>query len=137
MEKLKPCPFCGSKNLHHEMKVNRIKYNGLDMRVEQRTYSVRCNKCHARGGTAGGKVIPYWNYNENPFTGEPLDDRGIFELPDWATTDSVLWKKSTEAWNRRADEECPAKDYCDDYIFAEEGVLGGKDGCRKGEQELR
>lgn len=31
---------------------------------------------------------------------------------------------------------CPAKDFCDDYIFAEEGVLGGRDGSRKGEQEL-
>lgn len=34
-------------------------------------------------------------------------------------------------------EACPAKDYCDDYIFSEEGVLGGKDGSRKDEKELR
>lgn len=110
MTELKPCPFCGSKSIHHELKTKTIGYNGLDMRVERRTYSVRCNRCHARGGTAGGKVIPYWNYNANPFTGEPLDDRGIFELPDWATTDSVLWKKSTEAWNRRADDGRKAAD---------------------------
>lgn len=40
---LKPCPFCGNTKL----KLDKHTRNG---RV---TYSIRCNSCHARGGTSG------------------------------------------------------------------------------------
>lgn len=40
---LKSCPFCGSNKL----KVDKNTRNG---RI---AYSVRCNICHARGGTSG------------------------------------------------------------------------------------
>lgn len=103
MDELKPCPFCGSESVYLDAKSKGIRFNGLDMRVERCTYSVRCNKCHARGGTAGGKIILNWDYNANPFTGEPLDDRGLFELPAWATTSGELREKAIEAWNRRAE----------------------------------
>ena len=40
---LKQCPFCGATKL----KIDKQTRNG---RI---TYSVRCNCCHARGGTSG------------------------------------------------------------------------------------
>ena len=90
---LKPCPFCGSTKLKLESKQKLGGYNGLDMRVENRTYSVRCNVCHARGGAVGGKVIPeFWR-------------RTDLELPSYATTDDVIKGKAIEAWNRRVTDE--------------------------------
>ena len=38
---LKNCPFCGGEKL----KIDSKRRNNTE------TYSVRCNKCHARGGT--------------------------------------------------------------------------------------
>ena len=90
MAELKPCPFCGGTKLKVDRKSRLAGLNGLDMRVEMHTYSVRCNTCHARGGAVGGRVM-----NER-FT-------RCTQLPDWATTDKALEAKATEAWNRRAD----------------------------------
>ena len=90
MFELKPCPFCGSTKLKVKRKSRLAGCNGLDMRVEMHTYSVRCNTCHARGGAVGGRVM-----NER-FT------RRV-QLPGWATTDKDLEAKAIEAWNRRAD----------------------------------
>ena len=90
MTELKPCPFCGGTKLKVERKSRLAGWNGLDMRVEMHTYSVRCNTCHARGGAVGGRVM-----NER-FT------RRV-QLPDWATTDKALEEKAIEAWNRRAE----------------------------------
>ena len=90
MNDLKPCPFCGGAKLKIDRKSRLAGWNGLDMRVEMHTYSVRCNTCHARGGAVGGRVM-----NER-FT------RRV-QLPDWATTDKDLEAKAIEAWNRRAD----------------------------------
>lgn len=89
-EKLKPCPFCGSAKLKIEYKSQYAGRNGLDCRVEMHTYSVRCNVCHARGGSSGGRVI------NDPWT-------HCVPLPDWATTDEALKERATEAWNRRTD----------------------------------
>ena len=90
MADLKPCPFCGGTKLKVDRKSRLAGWNGLDMRVEMHTYSVRCNTCHARGGTAGGRVIyTPWTRCAPP--------------PDWATTDKALEEKAIEAWNRRAD----------------------------------
>ena len=51
MAELKPCPFCGSTSLKIESKHNgELYYRGTH------SASVRCNKCHARGGTASSKA---------------------------------------------------------------------------------
>lgn len=94
MTELKPCPFCGGAKLKIDRKSRLAGWNGLDMRVEMHTYSVRCNTCHARGGAVGGRVM-----NER-FT-------RCAKLPDWATTDKALEAKAIEAWNRRADNVAP------------------------------
>jgi Lar family restriction alleviation protein len=88
MAELKPCPFCGSTKLKIDRKSRLAGWNGLDMRVEMHTYSARCNTCHARGGSVGGRVM-----------NDPVNTR----LPNWATTDKTLEAKAIEAWNRRAD----------------------------------
>lgn len=93
MSELKPCPFCGSTKLKIESKQKLGGYNGLDMRVENRTYSVRCNVCHARGGAVGGKVIPEHRL------------RPDLPLPTYATTDESLKNRAIEAWNRRVTDE--------------------------------
>ena len=91
MTELKPCPFCGGTKLKIDRKSRLAGRNGLDMRVEMHTYSVRCNHCHARGGAAGGRVIyTPWTRCAPP--------------PDWATTDKALEEKAIEAWNKRAEE---------------------------------
>ena len=92
MAELKPCPFCGGTKLKVERKSRLAGWNGLDMRVEMHTYSVRCNTCHARGGAVGGRVM------NDPWT-------RCAQLPDWATTDKALEAKAIEAWNRRADND--------------------------------
>lgn len=52
-DNLKPCPFCGSEKLKLEKK--RTVYKGY----KAYTASVRCNCCHARGGTVINLMIPY------------------------------------------------------------------------------
>jgi Lar family restriction alleviation protein len=91
MAELLPCPFCGSKKIKLDRKSKYAGYNGADMIVEQHTYSVRCNVCHARGGTVGGKVL----------FGSSIFGKDI--SPSWATTDVELKEKATNAWNMRAD----------------------------------
>lgn len=90
---LKPCPFCGSNKTKLDRKSTRAGWTGIDARVEQQTYSVRCNKCHARGATAGGRVITSlrYVYADN--------------LPEWATTEKELKAKAIAAWNRRVVNE--------------------------------
>ena len=87
---LKPCPFCGSTKLKIESKTRFAGYTGIDARVEQDTYSVRCNVCHARGGATSGKVI------------KSHMDIYSCKMPQWATTSDALKEKAIEAWNRRA-----------------------------------
>ena len=77
MADLKPCPFCGGTKLKVERKSRLAGWNGLDMREEMHTYSVRCNTCHARGSAVGGRVM------NDPWT-------RCAQLPDWATTDNAL-----------------------------------------------
>lgn len=96
MDKLKPCPFCGSTKLKMEKKSTLAGFNGLDWRVERHTYSVRCNVCHARGGAAGGKVIPHYEFFNKPYEHLPP--------PQWVTTDEKLREEAAEAWNRRASD---------------------------------
>ena len=91
MAELKPCPFCGGTKLKVERKSRLAGWNGLDMRVEMHTYSVRCNTCHARGCAVGGRVMASRLTH-------------CTQLPDWATTDKTLEAKAIEAWNRRGDD---------------------------------
>ena len=86
---LKPCPFCGSKKLKIEGKSRKkLSYEGL----EHLTVAVRCNKCHARGGTASG-YTRYALYS--------LTKKGA-ELME---TEYTIRKRAIDAWNRRADND--------------------------------
>ena len=53
MTELKPCPFCGGTKLKLAKKTT--KYKGHEAYVA----SIRCNSCHARGGTVTNLTIPY------------------------------------------------------------------------------
>lgn len=92
MAELKPCPFCGSDKVKIGRKSAFAGFNGLDERVENHTFSVRCNACHARGGAVSGKVL-----------NSKYGDR--FKLPEWATTDAALKTRAVCAWNRRWSDE--------------------------------
>lgn len=89
MSELKRCPFCGSTKLKVEKKAKRAGYTGLDIPVDVVVCSVRCNVCHARGGTAGGKVLKY--------------TVGALPLPEWSKTLDELYEQAIAAWNRRAE----------------------------------
>lgn len=84
---LKPCPFCGGDKLKIDKKSKLHGHIAGMRRVENHTYSVRCNSCHARGGAVGGKVMPY----------KPQD----FDFSKICTTSEELKAKAIEAWNRR------------------------------------
>jgi hypothetical protein len=88
-KELKPCPFCGSMKLKIDSKQRVAGCTGINAQVESMTYSVRCNVCHARGGTAGGLVIQ----------GNLL--AYIDSMPEWATTEDVLKDAAIELWNNR------------------------------------
>ena len=53
MSELKPCPFCGSNKV--KLVKKKTKYKGHNAYVA----SVRCNCCHARGGTVTNLTVPY------------------------------------------------------------------------------
>lgn len=91
---LKPCPFCGSNKIKVDSKSVKVGYNGVDNIVYRTTYSVRCSKCHSRGGAIGGKVLSLEKY--------PIDIN--YPLPSWATTWEEIKIKAIEAWNRRAEK---------------------------------
>ena len=83
MNELKPCPFCGGAKLKIERKSRLAGWNGLNVRVEMHTFSVRCNTCHARGGAVGGRVMnDLWTR--------------CAQFPDWATTDENLEEKQSK-----------------------------------------
>lgn len=86
---LKPCPFCGSTKLKIDCKSVVVGWRGIDARIKNRAYSVRCNVCHARGGTVSGDVI----------TSRLSEYRD--RMPEWATTDDKLKERAAEAWNLR------------------------------------
>ena len=92
MAELLPCPFCGGTKLKIDKKSVKVGYTGNDMRVKRWTYSVRCNSCHARGGTVGGKAIPYYKLYGG-------------DLPEWAITGEELKQKAIDLWNTRTPKE--------------------------------
>lgn len=89
---LAPCPFCHSTSVKLVRTAKAIGHNGLDWVVERHTYSVRCNSCHARGGTVSGKVIPQFNPNVIP---------GGLKPASWQTTDEALVERAIRLWNKR------------------------------------
>lgn len=91
MENMKPCPFCGGTKLKLDKKSALFGHTGINVRVERHTYSVRCNRCFARGGAVGGKVAPY--------------ERDSSRLPSDVTTSDVLKQKAIDLWNTRSGDE--------------------------------
>lgn len=86
---LKPCPFCGSTKVKVNGKYKKKwSYEG----VGHITCAVRCNKCHARGGTASG-------YIRN--AAYSLTQRGEEVLE----TEYDIRCRAVEEWNRRAGDE--------------------------------
>lgn len=82
--KLKPCPFCGSTSLKLEHKHNGTHYwTDTHRWTETHSATVRCNKCHARGGTASVKV----------------------EAVKRGCIDEETKRRAIDAWNRRDDDE--------------------------------
>lgn len=86
---LKPCPFCGSESVkvtgRHR---DKWSYTG----VGYNTYSVKCNKCHARGGTASG-------YTRNALYELTKERQKVLE------SEYQIIQRAVSAWNRRADNE--------------------------------
>lgn len=87
MEELKPRPFCGGTKMKIDGVVKTTHFSrnrGLD----EARFSVRCNKCHARGCTQSG-------YTRNALY--PLSDDGkkLLESGD------QIRARAIEAWNRR------------------------------------
>lgn len=75
----KNCPFCGKDKLSVECK-SKNEYKGC-----YRTYTVRCNSCHARGGTIGGFV------KKNYYCTEEVN----------LINDNDLKQKAIDLWNKR------------------------------------
>lgn len=76
-----PCPFCGGVKLKIDSKQ---KFEGCGYRV---TCSVRCNSCHARGGTVSG-IVPM----------KMTEPRADVQY----TTAKALEEQAILKWNRRS-----------------------------------
>ena len=84
---LKPCPFCGGTKLKIDgvVKTTRFSRNrGLD----EARFSVRCNKCHARGCTQSG-------YTRNALYVLTEEGKRLLE------TGEQIRVRAIEAWNKR------------------------------------
>lgn len=92
MNELTPCPFCNSEKTKLIKTSTLYGFNGLDVRIEQHKFYVRCNKCFARGSIASGKVI-----TKIPSAILELS----LALPEWATTDEALKAEAVAKWNTR------------------------------------
>ena len=90
MDNMKPCPFCGGTKLKLDKKSKLAGYNGIGVRIDRLTYSVRCNTCYARGGAVGGNVSQY------------VKDPS--RLPSDLTTTWELKEKAINLWNSRVEE---------------------------------
>lgn len=70
-----PCPFCGNQKLKVEYKTKRLYYPTTSI---QATCSVRCNCCHARGGTV----------------------TKVYQITQWKG-DTYLEQQAIRKWNKR------------------------------------
>ena len=84
------CPYCKSNQVRIDYKQITVGINGLDMPVKRYTYSGRCNKCHARGPSVGGRVVI------------GLGKMDGIKRPSWATSTKELEYRARLAWNTRA-----------------------------------
>lgn len=84
------CPYCKSNQVRIDYKQITVGINGLDMPVKRYTYSGRCNKCHARGPSVGGRVVI------------DLGKMDGIKRPSWATSTKELEYRARLAWNTRA-----------------------------------
>lgn len=104
---LLPCPFCGGKAKLSGRFVSDMWWD--DVRRDRYRFQVICNRCHARGGVAGGLVVGARRDDrgiEDPFYvyGEVLQaELEAEDKPEWATTREELKKQAVELWNRRAE----------------------------------
>ena len=85
---LLPCN-CGSEKLKLEKKSGKVW--GYPSYVKSVTYSVRCNVCHARGGTASGIVVKQ-SFCDN------LDKTKNLRV----NSDGELISQAVSIWNTRA-----------------------------------
>lgn len=91
MADIRPCPFWRLWKATDRREEKASRYTGLDDIVYRDTYSVRCHRCHSRGGTASGLTL--------------LSGCRVPEPPEWLTTADELKAKAIEAWNRRVNDE--------------------------------
>lgn len=85
---LEACPFCGSFKLKVESKTKNEFCIELHRTIQNRTYSMRCNNCHARGSTVSGRLKPF----------------GVIipkEFEHLFTTEDVLKAACIKKWNTR------------------------------------
>lgn len=76
---LKPCPFCGSKDICYSTKISRH----FEVRYFATMY---CNKCHCYGPRTLSKVI----------------NRDDYKCRDDIAKDDTIKANAIDAWNRRA-----------------------------------
>ena len=74
------CPFCGASKLSVDSKTYRDGYG------KRMTYAVRCNCCHARGGTVGGYI------KANSYSIRNIE----------IVSEAELISKAIEKWNTRS-----------------------------------
>lgn len=79
---LKPCPFCGSKDIRYSLKITGY----FDIIFHASMY---CNKCHCYGARTSTESVKYSDYKGRTATEK----------------DASIKQKAIEAWNRRADDE--------------------------------
>ena len=91
--KLRNCPFCGGTNITILSKNTNIWRNAFGDCVEYRVFSARCNRCDARGSTAGGQCAPSKKTVK------------IYGTETLVHSYEYYREKAAEAWNRRADND--------------------------------
>lgn len=115
---MKPCPYCGHKGVRVEKRFIRYYWQSADkegtqVRVDRWRFYVRCNRCYARGGVAGGRMIGGYRKERDFLEDIMYDDwnASIFEevepkpLPGWARTEDQLKELAISLWNRRAEHD--------------------------------
>lgn len=76
MDELKPCPFCGGKNIGIDGKNDGFALRGesgiLNSFLFETKFSVYCKSCNARSGEyrSSGAAIRHWNTRYEPKTTE-------------------------------------------------------------------
>ena len=100
MDKLKPCPFCGSTDIRYSLKITghfEVRYHA----------SMYCNKCHCYGARTLTTVV-----KNNDYKGRTTIEN-----------DETVKQKAIDAWNTRTDEkQIPKKPMCRDLFELGSGI---------------